>query len=60
MEGKMGECPEDYALVQAAKYYGVAPWELLKQSIWWIDRALNLYMPAEHEAQESIEQHRKK
>jgi len=53
MKGKMGACPDDYALVQAAKYLGVAPWELMEQSIWWMDRAL-MFMTAEYEAQEIL------
>ncbi len=57
MKGRMGACPDDYAIVQAAKYYGVAPWELMAQGVWWMDRALTLYMPAEVEAQEIIDAH---
>jgi hypothetical protein len=56
MDGKMGVCPDWYATVQAAKYLEVAPWELLKQSIWWQDKAL-IAMTAEHEAQEQKSKH---
>lgn len=30
------EAPEWYALVQAAKWLGVAPWELLDKPIHWL------------------------
>lgn len=53
MEGKMGECPEWYALIQAAKYLGVPPWELMEQSVWWQDKAL-IAMTAENEAQKIL------
>ena len=53
----MGACPEDYSLVKAAQWLGVAPWELMEQSIWWQDRAIK-FMNAEAEAQKIIEQHR--
>jgi hypothetical protein len=33
-------CPEDYALMQAAKYLNVAPWVLQEQSAYWEYRAL--------------------
>ncbi len=52
----MGTIPDDYALVQAARYLGVAPWDLIEQSTWWIDRAL-MFMTEEHEAKQSIDQH---
>lgn len=47
----MGDCPAWYPVMQAAKYLGVAPWELMEQSIWWRDKAL-IAMSAENEAQE--------
>jgi hypothetical protein len=47
-KGVFGKCPDDYALVQAAKYLGVAPWELMHQSAWWRIRALK-FMNAEVE-----------
>jgi hypothetical protein len=56
MNGRMGACPDDYAVVQAAKYLGVAPWELMEQSVWWMKRAL-MFMTAEVEAQEIIDAH---
>jgi len=57
MGGKMGACPEDYSLVKAAQWLGVAPWELMEQSIWWRDRAI-MFMNAEAEAQKILDAHR--
>jgi hypothetical protein len=57
MGGKMGACPEDYNLVKAAQYLGVAPWELMEQSIWWQERAI-LFMNAEAGAQKIIDSHK--
>jgi hypothetical protein len=31
----MGEVPDWYAHIKAAKYLGVAPWDLLEQPIIW-------------------------
>ncbi len=56
MEGRMGAIPDDYALGQAARYWNVAPWELMEQSIWWTERAL-MFMDEEYEAKQSIDQH---
>lgn len=56
MEGKVGECPDWYVLIQAAKYLGVPPWELMEQSIWWRDKAL-IAMSAEAQAQEWRNKH---
>ena len=40
----MGEPPawlvEEHALFQAARWLGVAPWELANMPKWWLDRAL--------------------
>jgi hypothetical protein len=58
MGGKMGACPEDYTLVKAAQYYGVAPWELMEQSFWWQERAI-MFMNAESAAAKILEQHRR-
>ena len=46
----MGAMPEDYPFFKAAQYLKVPPWELLKQSFYWTNRAL-LFMSAENEAQ---------
>ena len=42
---KRGRCHEAYPLVRAAKYLGVAPWELAEQPTYWRDVAL--YFEAE-------------
>jgi len=52
-EGKYGECPQDYALVQAAKYCGVPPWVMAKKGLAWQLKILD-YMSAEGEAQKII------
>lgn len=36
----MGEEPTWYPLLKAAKYLGVAPWDLAKQPMWWTEIAL--------------------
>ena len=59
MKGKMGYCPDWYAVIQAAKYLGVPPWELMNQSLWWQDRAF-MSMSAEGEAQDFIEARNKR
>lgn len=48
--------PEDYPLFKAAQWLGVAPWDLLKQSYWWTDRAL-LFLSVENEAQAWLNEH---
>jgi len=53
----MGACPEDYNVVKVAQWLGVAPWELMEQSIWWRDRAI-MFMNAEAEAQKILDAHR--
>jgi len=50
----MGECPEWYSLYQAARYMNVPPYELVKQSVWWRDKAV-LAINAEAQAQETID-----
>ncbi len=60
MKGKMGYCPDWYAIIQAAKYLGVPPWELIEHSRWWTDRAFD-GITAENEAREILElQNRKR
>ena len=54
-EGDLGAMPEDYPLFKAAQWMSVAPWELLKQSFYWKERAL-LFMSAENEAQALAQQ----
>lgn len=36
----MGECPDWYPLIRAARYLGVPPWELAQQPAVWQDWAL--------------------
>lgn len=36
----MGEEPSWYGLLQAAKYLGVAPWDLAQRPVWWTEIAL--------------------
>ena len=36
----MGACPDWYPLIRAARYLGVAPWELLNQPRVWTEWAL--------------------
>lgn len=50
----MGEVPEWYAVIRAAKYLGVAPWELLEQPIIWKEWAV-MAENAEHEASKQQE-----
>lgn len=35
----MGEVPEWYRVIKAAKYLGVSPWDLADQSIYWVSAA---------------------
>ena len=57
MDGLTGTLPEWYGVMQAAKYLGVAPWELVERSIYWKDKAL-IAMSAEHWAADFKRQHR--
>lgn len=57
-EGELGECPQDYGLVQAAKYYNVPPWVLWEQPVFWKIRA-HKFMQAEHSAQKTLDERRK-
>lgn len=49
-------CPDWYGLMQAAKYIGCPPWELLSVSIWWRDKAI-IAMSAEAEASKILQEH---
>lgn len=49
-DGKAGYAPEEYLLFRAARYVGVAPWELEQQSVYWLNHALK-YESIENEAQ---------
>lgn len=37
----MGSVPEWYRLIRAAKYLGVAPWDLLEKPAIWMEWALS-------------------
>lgn len=50
----MGVCPDWYAVMQAAKYLNCTPWELMSQSVYWIDRAFDA-MDGERQAQETLQ-----
>lgn len=47
----MGEIPEWYLVIRAARYLGVAPWDLIGQSSLWLGWALTAQR-AESEAAE--------
>lgn len=49
----MGDCPDWYATIQAAKYLNCAPWELIEQSIYWQDKAF-VGMDGESQAQDTL------
>jgi hypothetical protein len=36
----MGEAPDWYLTLRAAKYLGVAPWDLAERPVWWQEIAL--------------------
>ncbi len=52
-ETEQARCPDWYTLIAAARYLGVAPWDLLEQPIWWRDKAL-IAATAEAQAQEIL------
>lgn len=35
----MGDPPDNFSVVMAAKYWGVPPWEMMHESIYWIQAA---------------------
>jgi hypothetical protein len=53
MNGAMGEMPDWYPLIRAARYLGVAPWDLMEQPLYWSEWAITAEA-AENEAQEEI------
>jgi hypothetical protein len=53
--GKFGRCTDYYAIVQAARYLGCDPWELIDQSVYWQDVA-HKCMTAEIEGQKIKDQ----
>lgn len=38
--GIFGSVPNWYRLVKAARYLGVAPWDLATKPVWWLEVAL--------------------
>jgi len=50
----MGECPDWYPLLQAARYLRVAPWDLIDQNIFWRRIALDA-QAAEAHARKQLE-----
>lgn len=57
LKGYAGELPETYLLVRAAKYLGVAPWELLEQPEYWLYFALE-YQSVDDEVASILRKHR--
>lgn len=51
--GASGEAPDYYFVIRAAKYLGVAPWELLEQHPLWQDWAF-VCQSAENEAERTL------
>ncbi len=49
----MGACPDWYPLIRAARYLGIAPWELMEKPMIWTNWALTAE-GAEIEAQASM------
>lgn len=47
----MGYVPDYYRTIKTAKYLGVAPWELVKQSLFW-RKAAEIVEGAENEARQ--------
>jgi hypothetical protein len=39
-DGAMGEVPEWFSLITAARYLGVPPWDLAVRPAWWMHVAL--------------------
>ncbi|MGH2478198.1 MAG: hypothetical protein ACRDHW_00865 [Ktedonobacteraceae bacterium] len=56
MNGRMGALPDWYPLITAARYLGVAPWDLLEHSSWWQDKA-HIANTAEQQAAEEKRKH---
>jgi hypothetical protein len=54
MKGLMGEIPDWYPSMQAARYLGVPWWDLIKQSIWFQQKALKA-MNAEGQARQILD-----
>ncbi len=54
----MGEVPDWYMLGRAAKFWGVAPWELANQPVIWREWALQAER-SEHYAHNEKSRHKK-
>jgi len=39
-DGLFGEVPNWYRVIKAARYLGVAPWDLATRPNWWLEVAL--------------------
>lgn len=52
-EGLIGEVPAWYTLVKAARYLGVAPWDLARKPLWWTHVALASQGAEAHAAQKT-------
>lgn len=50
----MGEVPDWYLLIRAARYLGVPPWVLADQPLYWMEWA-NIAQNAENEAQNELQ-----
>lgn len=50
----MGALPDWYPLLRAAKYLGVAPWDLLQQPLFWQQKAI-LAEKVESNVQEELQ-----
>jgi hypothetical protein len=37
--GQEGDPPDNWPVIAAAKYWGVPPWEMMKQSLYWVRAA---------------------
>ena len=52
----MGEPPEDYTIMQAAKWLGIPVPAIADTPVWWLYKAID-YMSAEAEGQKSLADH---
>ena len=57
-DGEMGECPDWYAHIQAAKYLGVDPERLMQMPLYWKSKAMKA-MDAEYRGNKIKEAHDK-
>lgn len=52
--GEAGDLPDEYLLIRAARYLGVAPWELARQPLCWTHWGLTFEL-ADRRAREIAE-----